>query len=264
MGIGITIDKLFYGAYREARLIPTAQVSLSADQMEEAREVWNKMVDALQLDGETVSHVARLLYNVVPGQGDYTVGPGGDFDPGQGISSSGAYGEIPSNYPVRIERASMVLTTNEFGGAGPPEYPIFPMTIDEWQTWTLKGQINNWPRRFYYEPSYPLGILHILYVPANTNQIALYLEQNIAAIDALGDALLDFRPGYQDALEALLGLRLARRHPEVQVSPELKEASAEAWRLIKTNNSRPLAKVNDMSGAARWRSNIYLGNRYSQ
>src|SRR5271170_1414815 len=106
--MAITISQLFYDAYRDAKLVLFEQTGLNPDQVEEARTQFNRLADSFQLDGGTVSHVARLLFPITSGQGDYTVGVNGQWDPGSPISASSA---IDSNYPVRIERASVVLTT---------------------------------------------------------------------------------------------------------------------------------------------------------
>lgn len=268
---GITIQQLFYDAFRDAGAPGILEQSiLSPDQTEEARTQYNRMVDAFQLDGGTISHVARLLFQITPNQSDYTVGPGGDWDPGNPVSASSPgyqYGEsasIATNYPVRIERASMVLTTQNYDGAGPPEYPIFALTIDEWQSWTLKGQTTNFPRRYFYEPSFPLAVFHLLYVPYDDDQVALYLEETLAQIDATADTVLIFRPGYQDMLTANLALRIAARTPGAQPSEYVQELARSSLNRIRMNNNRPLSRANDMTASSRFRSNIYLGNRYNQ
>ena len=166
-------------------------------------------------------------------------------------------------WPVQIERASIVIST-EPTSAGPPEYPLFPMTIDEWQSWILKQQVTNWPRRYYWEPAYPLGMLHLLYVPVDGNQIALYLEQNLQALGTTGDSLLDFRPGFQYFIECNLAVRLAANDQERRsVSPFTASEAIRTLREIQANNSRPLMRISDAQSGTRWRSNVYVGNRYS-
>jgi hypothetical protein len=265
----LTVAQLFYDSYRDAGVPGIMEQSgLDPDRTEEARTQFNRMVDALQLDGGTISHVARLLFQITPNQSDYTVGPGGDWDPGQGISWSGLPGQIPSNYPVRIQRASMVLTTQNYAGAGPPEYPLFPLSLDEWQSWTLKMQTTNFPRRYFYEPAYAssngLAIFHLLYVPYDDDMVALYLEETLQQIATAGDAVLDFRPGYQDMLTCGLAMRIADRTPDAQIKPGVVERYEYSLEMIRQNNNRPLSRANDMTSSSRWRSNVFLGNRYQQ
>jgi len=247
--MSLTIDALFYGAYRDAGLVRLEQTGLNADQTEEGRQVYNRMVDAWTLDGLTVSHVARLLFPITPGKGDYSLGANGDWDP----ATLGLPG-----YPVRVERASMVLTTQ----TPQPEYKIFPLTIDQWQDWTLKTQSTNWPRRYFYEPSFPLAIFHLVYVPTDANAVALYLEEQIPMIAATGDALLSFRPGYEDAITSNLAVRIAARTPGSNISPMIVELARSSLSLIKMANNRPLRRENDMGRVGPRRSDILNGNRY--
>ena len=279
---GITIAQLFYDAYRDAGVEMLTQSGLSPDQTEEARTQFNRTVDSMQLDSTMVSHVARLQFQLIQNKGDYTVGPGGDWDPGNPVSASSPgfnypSASIASNYPVRIERASILLTSQFTGtnfpgppplpppsGPGPAEYPLFKMSEQEWQGWTLKNQTTNFPRAYYYEQSYPLGVFHLLYVPYDTDTCVLYIEETLAQIDSDSDAILYFRPGYQDLLTTKLAIKIARRTSGIQVTPELMSAEREAEELVRTNNHRPLKKMSDANPRIPFRSNIYIGNRYGQ
>lgn len=256
--MSITVGQLFYDAYRDAQLVALEQSVLNADQVEECRTQFNRLVDSLQLDGGMISHVARLVFNIIPGKGDYTVGPSGDLDPGVPVSASSA---IASNYPVRIERASILITSIPTPAqAGPPELPLIPLTIDEWQSWVYKQQTTTYSRNFFYEPSYPLGVFHLLYVPTETDQLVLYLEETLAQINATGDETLDFRPGYQDMLTSNLAMRVGMRRPGWQPPPQLAELARSSMAIIRMANTRPLSRTSDFQSTSRFRSNIYTGS----
>jgi len=245
--MGISITQLFYGAFRDAGIVKTEQTILSPDQNEECRQLYNRFVDQLAADGFTVSHVARMLFPLVSNQGDYLVGPGGDFD-------------MPVA-PNQIERAGVLVTVT--ANAPYPEYRMQPLTLDEWQGWTLKTQTISYPRCFYYERSQPpLGTLHLVFVPTDANQIALYLEQPLSQIDATGDAELTYPNGYQMMIESNLAVQLAARYPnEQQMSEDTRANAIRSLALIKMNNDRPLKRELDWAVGDR-RSNVYLGNRY--
>lgn len=238
----LTIDQLFYGAYRDAGLVLLEQTGLNPDQTEEARQIYNRMADAWALDGLTISHVARTLFPITPSVGDYTVGPSGDWD---------------TPYPTRVERASVILTNQ----SPSVERPLIPLTLGEWQEWRLKQQTTNWPLWFFYEPSFPLGIMHLLFVPTDGNQIALYLEEKLIRIDATGDTLLSFRDGYEDAITSNLAVRIASRTPGSNISADVKELARSSLHLVKMANNRPLKRSSDMEKRGG-RSNVYAGSRY--
>jgi hypothetical protein len=251
-----TPDALFYGAYRDAGLVQIEQTGLAPNQTEEARQLYNRMVDGWNADGLTISHVARTLFDVNPSQGDYVIGPNGDWP--------------TPMVPRSIERMSVILTAQ----SPQPEYTLFPLTIDDWQEWRLKQQVNNWARSFYYEPpgnggqpnttQNPFqGIVHLLYVPTDINQVAVYLEQLHVPINATGDQELEFQYGEQEAIETNLAMRIAARHPrEAQLSEDTRRLATSSLDLLKNNNNRPLKRTTDLH-AGRSRTNVYTGNRYN-
>lgn len=242
----ITIDRLFYGAYRDARVpnTPLEQTGLSPDQVEEARQLYNRMVDAWDADGLMIKHKSRTLFTLTAGQGDYTVGPSGDFD---------------CDWQERIDKASIVLAVSDPS----PEYPIWPLSEQEWQRWTLKTQQADWSRRYYYEKDYPLGIMHLLYVPSQVNQIALYIEHRYIRIDATGDTILDFPPNYQEMIETNLAVNLAARTEGSQISPLTVEKAYSSRLRTMDNNRRPLKRENDLAARTQ-RTSVFDGNRYSR
>lgn len=239
---GITVDQLNIAAYAYAGLSPFEQVGLNADQTETCRQTYNAMVNAWKADGLTVWHIARTLFPLTPNQGDYTIGDGGDFD---------------TPWPERVERAGIVLTEQ----TPQPEYPLYQLTVDEYQEWVLKGQSTNWPFRYWYERSYPLGIIHFLYIPTDSNQVALYLEEFLLPIDATGDSIVDWPPGYQEAIETNMAIRLAMKIPGANISNDTKVLARSSLALVKNANNRPLVRESDL-GRQGGRSSVYAGNRY--
>lgn len=241
----ITVDAFFYGIYRYAGLILSEQTGISADQTEEARVTYNTFVDALRADGLSISHVYRYLTPITASKGDYTIGPGGDID-------------VP--WQDRIERAGIVLNNQ----SPEPEIPIWPLTVDEYQLWTFKDQATTWSRRFWYErKGPPLGILHLLYIPTEADQLALYLEEFLLDINATGDSLLEWAPAYQLMLQTNCAVHIAARTPGSNISADTRRIAVESLALIRNANNRPLSRVSDFSRGSNGRSNVLLGNRYS-
>lgn len=264
----ITIQQLFYDAYAYAGLIQTEQTQLNDDQVAECQQIYNGMIDSFQLDGRMISHVARLLFPITPSKGIYSVGPGGDWDPQNGVSDAGPVGQIPTNYPVRIQQASAVVTTNQNGGGGPPEYPMQQLSLQDYQLWVLKQQSSNWPWCYYYEPAFNMGLalIYLLYIPTDSNFVALYLEETLAQIQATQDAILSFRPGYYEMITSNMAKRIAMRYPDrAKISPMTLELARETLSSVRQANYRPLSRNNDMARMDE-RGNSYpsilSGNRY--
>lgn len=240
----VTVDQMFYSAWRDAGMPMTDGTGLNPEQTEECRTLFNRMINTWRSEGLLIPHVARKLWPIISGKGDYLIGPGGDID---------------ETWPVFIPKIGFVLT----GETLQPEYPLFPMTLEQWADWTFKQQTTNWSQYYFYEKSYPLGIIHFLYVPLDVNQMALYLEQPLEEITATGDELIDLRPAYQEAVETNLAKRIAARNPgRAQISTLTLELAASSLDQIRTNNDRPLKRTTDLSPGRNWRSNVYEGNRY--
>lgn len=218
--------------------------TLNPEQTEECRTLYNRMINSWRSEGLLIPHVARKLWPIISGKGDYTIGPNGDID---------------EPWPVFIPKIGMVLS----GQTLQPEYPLFPMTLEQWADWTFKQQTTNWSQYYFYEKSYPLGILHFLYVPIDVDTMALYLEEPLEEIAATGDELIDFRPGYQEAVETNLAKRIAARNPgRAQISTLTLDLASTLLDQIRANNSRPQKRQTDLSSDRGWRSNVYTGNRY--
>lgn len=254
-----TARELFYAGYQYAGMVELEQSGLNADQEEDARRMFNGMVDTWRADGYTVSHIKRELFQIVANQGDYNIGPGQQWD---------------TDWPDRIERAGVVLTTQPSQGGGPPEYPMSMFTVDEYQLWILKGQATNFSWCAWYErQDPPAGIVHLLYVPTEADKVALYLEKPLSQIAIAGGTPpnyaavpLIFQPAYQEALEANLARRILMRAPhrsrlDADAKAELRNLARTGMSLIRNANNRPLSRQTDLT-PTRFVSNIFQGNRY--
>lgn len=235
----ITFDQFAYAAYRAANLTQTVGTGLGPDETEEVRTLYNRMIDAFRADGFTVRHIERTLFPVIDGQSDYTIGPSADWD-------------TPLT-PEHVERMSLILTDQTLE----PEYPLRMLTQDEYQQWVYKHEVANYPWCAFYEKAWPLGIVHLLYVPTLVNQAAVYLENALGIIDDTGNQALDWPPGYEE----MLTLQVAIRIPGGKPSADTKRMAAESLSMVKANNNRPLSRTTDL---ARWRgrSAVLLGNRW--
>lgn len=249
--MSVTAFQVFYAAYKNAGGVLLEQTGLNVDQQEEARQAYNGMVDTWRADGFTVSHVERVLFPTVASQGIYTIGPGGDWN---------------DVWPDRIDRAGIVITNGS--GALPAEYPLYPLTVQLFAEWIVKDQQTSYPAAYFYERSFPLGKVHLLYIPNTVNNVALYLERPLSQIAVNADystVSLDYQPGYQEALENNLAVRIAERNPKTtNITQSLINRARFGLQLLKTVNNRPLTKARDIMPAGYGgRASIYNGNRWS-
>jgi hypothetical protein len=232
--MSITQDDLFYGAHRDAGLILLPGTGLNAEQTEEARKVFNRLVDSLRMDGLKCWRVSRVLFPLVSKQGSYGIGPDGDW--------------VVTRAPVNIQRGSVIVTST----TPTIEYPMEKLSEQEYQEWRLKDLSTSWPAAFYYErPMYDGssgqldGTVHLMFVPGEANQAALYLEESISPIDATGNSILEFPVGYQEVIETNMAKTLAARDPRSKISPLTIEAANKSMRAIKIANFRPRQMESD-------------------
>ena len=113
------------------------------------------------------------VVTLVPSQQDYTIGSGADFDGARPITLNGAF----------VTRGGI-------------DYPLYVATQSEWN-----GIIRNRPSRrswgdLHYEPTFPLGTVHVWYVPTEALPITLAVNMQLAAVADIGDTLV-FPPGYE-------------------------------------------------------------------
>ncbi len=238
--MSLTIDELFYAAYRDARLIEHEGTGLHSAQTEEARTVFNRLVNSWALDGLKCWQEKRTVFDLVAGRGRYSIGPNGDFN---------------TRRPNRIDQASVIVTSINPS----QEWPLNKLSLQEYQEWTQKGLSLTWPSDFYFDPELDqsadptnaVSYINFLAVPSAANQVALYLKQAINPIDATGDAILEFADGYEEAIETNMAKVLAARNPNSNISPLTLEAAARSLRQIKINNFRPTHMESDYPTTTR-------------
>ena len=114
------------------------------------------------------------------------------------------------------------------------------ITLDAYQSTTIKNLPNSLFTNVYYVPSYPFGQIILWPRPDTTiNQLALYLESVFTGFAALTTSY-DFPslPGYAEALQYQLNLRLfgPYRVPEAN-RPHLQDMARETWGTIKRANT---------------------------
>lgn len=148
----------------------------------------------------------------------YTIGPGGDID-------------VPVR-PPWINGASWVQP-----GSPLMEYPLTPMSDEEWRIERVKNLTSIQPTHFHYYTDWPLGQLHFWPTPSVTIEVGVYLPQPITS-KALLTTVFDLPPGYSRALRDCLALELA---PElgVPVNPALAQSAIDAKSQLQRTNFRP-------------------------
>lgn len=119
----------------------------------------------------------------------------------------------------------------------PVEVPRAIITDDAYQNLRIKTLTNQIFTDVYYNPTYlhGLGMIFLWPTPNTTiHDFVLYRADQIKGFAGL-DTNYDFPPGYQDALEYNLAVRLAIPYGKL-ITPELRQMADDSLALIKRQN----------------------------
>lgn len=112
----------------------------------------------------------------------------------------------------------------------------------------LKTMTDAFPRRFWYEPTWPAGLFTVWPVPTTVALISLDVARALTTPATLQTALT-FPPGYYDAWKLNLAKRLCRPFSR-PLTPDLIEDARAALALIRRNNDPgpPPSRSDPMGG----------------
>jgi hypothetical protein len=149
---------------------------------------------------------------LVPNQGAYTIGSGGDFNVAR---------------PIDILAAVVIESGNL-------ELPLNMLKFEQWLNISDKTLKSNFPTDFYYRTEWPLGKLFFYPVPTEAKSIKVYSRKPIISLSALTDNIA-LPEGYYGALEYNLCLELADMFG-VPVSAMIAQKADEKLSAIKAQN----------------------------
>lgn len=198
----------------------------------------NTFIDYLQTQGRTVYTWTRATKAIVASQATYTIGSAGDFNRAR---------------PTQITKASVLLTDPD----PDLEIPLRILLEDEWRELSSKPLTGTLPSALYYNPTYPLGTIHIWPIGTDTTvSLVLYLEEPVGTLATLNTSL-SYPPGYERMLKYKLAMELASEYQR-QPDPLAVQIAAESWAGVKRTTHRPqLLRVDPaLMGAGGCRYNI--------
>jgi hypothetical protein len=236
---GVTSSQI---AYRALRLLGVLRpgASASPEYLSDCHDALNALVDTWSLDRMMVYVVARERFTLTPGQSAYTIGSGGDFQTGRPPQMDRVSVLVPvgtatvAGSSVAVVSTGGGLTWNDatqtwdavtstwdsFGDGGTTtqteqitithyaEYPLENLNYDQWRMVPYKGDSSQYPSSFYYEPSYPLGVVNLWPTPSQAYPVLLGTWQQIGYFDTL-DTPYSLPPGYAEALVYGLAAQIA-------------------------------------------------------
>ncbi len=241
-------NTLITGSMRLLGVYAPGETPTAAD-MQDGLSALNTMLDGWNAERLAIFTITRSEFSLTVNQQVYTVGAGGDFNIAR---------------PARIERISIISLNNP---VQPLELPMEMLTFYGWQNIPVKDISSTLPLQVYDDGAFPLRNLSYWPIPSTAVDTALYYW---TALGAFADLTTDytFPPGYQEALQYNLAVRLApifgrSTPPEVVVIAESSKAKIKSMNIIPLNMRCDDALVPGQGGYYDYRSDSVAGGRNS-
>jgi hypothetical protein len=238
------VSDLITLALRKLRVLAPNE-SPTATELSDALIALNLMLDAWTADSCFIHARSRNPFPLVSNQYVYTIGPSG--------------ADFTLTRPIRLESAGLILDNSI---ANPLEVPVeLLLYSDEYAGIINKTLVATYPRKIWYNPTYPNGTIYLWPVPSGSNiYIVLYVAQLLSQFSATSESVA-FPPGYANALVYNLAIELAEDYgvtptENIMMLADKSKARVKADNVVKTI---PLLG-SDYPTRERGRFNIILGD----
>lgn len=210
----------------------------------------NRMVSGWKNQRLTMFVTEITEYSLVGSQSEYTIGPGGNFNQFR---------------PQYISYCGLVLDNT----SPAVEIRLPVITVKDWSFQAVKSLTSTLPTTVYYYTQFPssgaqagMGKLIFWPVPTQVNSIRLYCPKPIAEFATLTTEY-ELPPGYQDALEYNLAVRLIQAGMGLRAHlSDIAPMAKETLGIVKRANVQPVtASIDPALWPKRpgwnWRSGEY-------
>ncbi|GAC1664554.1 MAG: hypothetical protein PVS3B2_00340 [Candidatus Dormibacteraceae bacterium] len=240
-----TAMDLIQASLEELRVYAPGETVRAADS---ARALWalNGMMDSWSNDTLACFAILEQSGVLQPGVPSYTVGTGGVFN---------------------VQRPIAVLT-----GTGAAylqdtlgnNYPVEVVEQDVWNTIGNRTTTSQIPDTMFFDPQFPLAVVNVY--PTPSIAYTLFWDSRLPLPDFLTlQTALSLPPGYQDAIQHNLTVRLKPFFKGAQLDPIIAELARETRAAIKRTNIKMSPATFDPEIVARAAGtyNIYRDGRGS-
>jgi hypothetical protein len=179
----------------------------------------NQMLDSWSNENLTCYAILEQNLTFVPGQFQYTIGPGGFVNGPRPLSI------IPTPGSVYI----LDTSGNQYG------VDVIPR-----EQWNMRGSRNtnsNFPDVLFYDPQFPLGLLNFDPIPNIGYQV--FFDSYLQLSDFAGlTTVLSLPPGYQLAITSNLAVALKPYYVTAQIDPLVMQEAMTSKANVKRQNIR--------------------------
>lgn len=193
--------------------------TLSADDAQDGLRALNLMLDGWANERLMLFQLVERSGALTSGDGEYTIGSGGDFD---------------TTRPVRIESAFVRDSSNI-------DYAVSVVENDVYQSISQKNITSFNPRYLYYRANYPLGTIYLYPYPSSGFTLYMQVWDQLTQFTNLTTSA-SFPPGYEECLIYNLAKRIAPMY-EASMSPEaIDTANKTKGNIMALNVTTPTLK----------------------
>lgn len=183
--------------------------------------VLNDMMDSWSNESLITYANLEQSFTLVPGQAQYTCGPGGT-----GVSVR------PLRIPEGPGRARIRDTNLN-------DYDMAVITQERWNLIGLKTNTSDIPDTLFYDPQYPLGIINVFPVPQQSYTLYFDSYLQLQEFPTL-TTTISLPLGYNLAIKTNLALELLPYFTDAEPNATLIRSAAKALGNIKRTNVAPL------------------------
>lgn len=215
-----------------------------ATELADGLVILNEMIDAYNVERLFIYQTLRDSHNLTASQASYTIGTGGDFN---------------QTRPVKIESAGVILDSSV---ASPIEIPLeVLLNYDEWASIYLKLLPSTYPRKLYYNPTFPLGTIYLWPVPTGSALQLILGTWGILTAFATTATTVSVPPGYQTLLRTNFALWVAEEYGVTPTDSVILQAQKAVERVKDLNISKEVPVLTtSYPQTERGRFNIILGD----
>lgn len=196
-------------------------MTMDADMASHALRMLNRMLEAWSAEDLLVYTMDRLTFPLTIGTQDYTIGTGGT---------------INTPRPVQIERASILLTSQN--PTQPVEIPIPILNTQQWQNYSVKNISSQFPTAVWLTGDFPLQKAYFWPIPQSQVSVIFYQWGLLDTFTSVNDAV-EFPRGYEEAIVSNLAVRLCPTYGK-QIPQATAILAQSSKNRLRTLNEEPI------------------------
>lgn len=226
-----TAISLINSALRTCRILGSEETATAEDSII-GLAVLNALLGSWSLENLTVYRVKEETFALAAGTASYTIGAGGVFN---------------TDRPPAIESAFMRVTN--------VDYPVLVLEKQTWDRVPDKLAVGSIVTELFYDPAYPLGVIHVWPVPNNVQSLHINSMQQFTSAATLSTDI-PLPPGYEIPLKNELAIMLGSEL-NAPVSESVYAIASRTKAILKRKNIRKNRSTFDFPVGIS--SNILIG-----